>query len=114
MATNILGKAFVLSIVSTVIEKKVLPKFGLDFLQEPSTIVPSLPRGYGLLIIVLGITYIWILNIGFMTVGPARSKYSALAQKEDEKDVQERYAYPNLYARKYCYYRAHARTHTLL
>lgn len=101
MASERLGKALLLAVISTIVEKKVLPVFGLGFLQEPSAVVPSLPRGFGLPIIILGTTYIWLLKIGFLDVGPARSKYSQLAEKDGEKDVQERYAYPNLYARTY-------------
>jgi len=39
----------------------------------------------------------WILMYGFK-VGAARKKYIALAKKDGEKDIEERYAYPNLYA----------------
>uniref|UniRef100_A0A6U0HIL5 Glutathione transferase n=1 Tax=Helicotheca tamesis TaxID=374047 RepID=A0A6U0HIL5_9STRA len=39
----------------------------------------------------------WVLAHG-MKVGKARAKYIELAKKDGEKDVEERYALPNLYA----------------
>ncbi|EED88537.1 predicted protein [Thalassiosira pseudonana CCMP1335] len=39
----------------------------------------------------------WALSHGF-TVGQARTKYAELARKDGEKDVDERYLLPNLYA----------------
>jgi hypothetical protein len=99
MASNILANASFLALAATFVEKKVLPLVGSDFLLEPSTVAPSLPRGFGLTVLILSATYIWILSVG-MEVGKARAKYSKLAVKDGEKDVEERYAYPNLYARK--------------
>jgi hypothetical protein len=46
--------------------------------------------------ILLG-TGFWALLQGF-AVGKARSKYAELARKDGEKDVDERYLLPNLYA----------------
>ena len=46
--------------------------------------------------ILLG-TGFWTLAHGF-TVGRARTKYAELAKKDGEKDVDERYMLPNLYA----------------
>ncbi|KAL7527157.1 hypothetical protein ACHAWF_002058 [Thalassiosira exigua] len=42
-------------------------------------------------------TGFWTLAHGFK-VGRARTKYAELAKKDGEKDVDERFSYPNLYA----------------
>ena len=47
-------------------------------------------------LILLG-TGFWALMHGF-AVGAARAKYAELARKDGEKDVDERYLLPNLYA----------------
>ncbi|KAG7340400.1 MAPEG family protein [Nitzschia inconspicua] len=92
-----LATALLYALASTFVEKKVLPSIGWKgFLEEPSPLL-NLPRAYGLLMIILGFTYIWVLMLG-MKVSQARNKYLKLAEKDGEKDVQERYAYPNLYA----------------
>lgn len=58
----------------------------------------GLPRLFGLTPLALtGISF-WILTHGLLKVGKARKKYSDLAKKDGEKDVDERYALPNLYA----------------
>jgi len=103
-------KAILLALVSTLLEQTVLPKIGLGFLLEPGGTPTSvlvepplpmaasfLPAGYGLVIAVLTITYLWVLMVG-MSVGASRAKYSALAEKDGEKDVAERFQLPNLYA----------------
>jgi hypothetical protein len=92
-----LGEALFYSLAATFVEKKVLPSIGLSFLQEP-TYLFALPRSYGLLVLILSVTYLWVLMLG-MTVSHSRQKYMSLAEKDGEKDIEERYAYPNLYAR---------------
>lgn len=47
-------------------------------------------------LLILG-TGFWVVLHGF-EVGKARKKYMALASKDGEADVPERYDYPNLYA----------------
>jgi len=107
------ANAFLVALACTFVEQTIVPKIGLGFLLEqggtpPWSEIPSLepplphaaqflPAGYGLVIIVVTITYLWVLMVG-MGVGSARTKYSALAQKDGEKDVAERYQLPNLYA----------------
>jgi len=102
-----------MALASTLVEQTILPRIGLGFLLEPGgsppwsktpSIEPTLPltasylpSGYGLVIAVVTITYLWVMMLG-MTVGAARSKYSALAEKDGEKNVVERYQLPNLYA----------------
>lgn len=93
-----LGEALFYSLSATFIEKKIFPKIGLGFLAD-ETYLFHLPRGYGLLVLVLSITYLWVLMQG-IAVAHARADYMAKAEKDGEKDVKERYAYPNLYARE--------------
>ena len=47
-------------------------------------------------LILCGVSF-WSLNYGFLVVGNARRKYMELAKKDGEKDVDERYSFPNLY-----------------
>jgi hypothetical protein len=96
MAASFLLKGLALALAGSFIEDKFLPQ-SLEFLTEPSTAVAGLPRGFGLTVLVLCFSYFWLLAHG-MSVGSARSKYIALAKKDGEKDVEERYALPNLYA----------------
>ena len=95
--------AFGLALSATFVEQTVLPKIGLGFLLEKAG-GPSagsfLPAGYGLVILITTVTYLWALIYG-MSVGKARLEYAELAQKDGEKDVEERYKLPNLYARKW-------------
>lgn len=103
-------KAILIAIISTLLEQTILPKIGLGFLLEPGgtpisalvepplpMVASFLPAGYGLVIVVLTITYLWLTVVG-MTVGESRAKYIALAEKDGEKNVAERYEIPNLYA----------------
>jgi hypothetical protein len=110
-----IANAFLVALACTFVEQTVLSKIGLGFLLEPGGTPPwrelpslepplplashFLPCGYGLVIMVVTVTYLWVLMVG-MGVGSARAKYSALAQKDGEKDVVERYQLPNLYARE--------------
>merc|ERR1711971_1171824 len=84
------AKALGLGLGLAAVEKLLLPPAGLGFLT-------TVPRGYGLVIGVISVTYLWVLMLG-MKVGAARSKYSALAEKDGEKEIAERYQLPNLYA----------------
>lgn len=119
MSSERLGKALFMALASTFVEQKILPKIGFGFLTEQGGVPPSftkaakaaaaaseiplpmsssfLPCGYGLVIAVVTITHLWLLMTG-MSVGAARRKYVKLAEKDGEKNVSERYEYPNLYA----------------
>jgi len=115
MSSDRVAKAFLVAIASTFVEQIILPKIGLGFLLEQGGFPPPfgkkttlmepslplaasfLPCGYGLVIMVVSITHLWVLMVG-MSVGSARSKYSSLAEKDGEKNVPERYELPNLYA----------------
>jgi len=92
-------KAIILAVAFTLAEQALLPKIGLGFLLEsgatPSTVY--LPCGYGLVIMIVTYTYFWVLLVG-MGIGKARQEYSELAEKDGEKQVEERYKLPNLYA----------------
>lgn len=95
-----IAKALALSLTSTLLEQTVLPKIGFGRLLEKGGSVASfLPAGYGLVILVTTVTYLWVLMLG-MKCGAARTKYIELAEKDGEKEVEERYKLPNLYARK--------------
>ena len=112
---NRFAKAIFIALASTFLEQSILPKIGLGFLLEPGGTPPTiatalvepplplaasfLPAGYGLVILVLSFTYLWMLVLG-LSIGAARNKYSALAEKDGEKDVAERYQLPSLYARE--------------
>ena len=93
-----LGEALFYSLTATFVEQKVLPHIGLAFLREPTYLL-GLPRAYGLLVLVLAITFLWVMMLGF-AVAQARVKYMDKAEKDGEELVKERYAYPNLYARE--------------
>jgi len=58
----------------------------------------GLPQAFGMTPVILSGMSFWILMHGFVVVNNARKKYSALAEKDGEKDVNERFGYPNLYA----------------
>jgi glutathione S-transferase len=68
----------------------------VPFLYEPSEVMPALPRAFGFLLFLLSAFGFWMLIFGFQ-VGQARKKYRALAEKADEKDLDQ-YDLPNLYA----------------
>lgn len=91
------AKPIALSLFASLVEKKGLPKTPLAVLGEESSF-GGLPRGFGLVTVILTVTCLWMLIYGFMAVGDARSKYKELAKKDGEKDVEERYSFPNLYA----------------
>ena len=56
----------------------------------------GLTRAVGVPMLVTSGALFWLTLYGF-TVGAARTKFAALAKKDGEKDVDERYALPNLY-----------------
>lgn len=75
------------------LESKYAPDLGLHVVGTS-----GLPKAFGATPFILTCMSFWVLMHGFMVVGAARAKYSELAVKDGEKDVPERYAYPNLYA----------------
>mmetsp|Transcript_15481 Transcript_15481/g.35451 ORF Transcript_15481/g.35451 Transcript_15481/m.35451 type:complete len:210 (+) Transcript_15481:453-1082(+) len=99
-------KAIIIAGASTFVERRILPETGLGFLSLPSPPRPGttplnsasfLPCGYGLVIVIVAYTYLWLMLTGFTVTG-ARTRYSELAEKDGEKDVEQRYKLPNLYA----------------
>lgn len=69
-------------------------KFGVKNTAGPA----GLSSLFGLTPMILIGTGFWVTVHGFMVVGKARGKYMELAKRDDEKDVDERYGLPNLYA----------------
>ena len=86
----IIVKSVAASLVSTVLETKYGPDLG-----EGSM---GLPKLFGVSPVILTGLGFWVLMHGFLVVGPARGKYMKLAKEAGEKDVEERYALPNIYA----------------
>lgn len=78
------------SLLGAFSETKYAPHLGTGSLGLP-TLFGATP------LMLTGFSF-WALLHGFMVVGPARSKYMKLAKEAGEKDVEERYALPNLYA----------------
>lgn len=98
------AKSLAAALAATYVEHKFLPAIGLGYLLETSDSSSSsslagayLPAGYGLVIAVVVVSYLWVLSVG-MGVGFKRYKYKELAEKDGEKDVDARYLLPNLYA----------------
>lgn len=79
----------------------------VSMLAESHYVTPALALGTGSLglpklfgvtpLILTGMSF-WCLMHGFLVVGRSRSKFIELAKKDGEKDVEERYGLPNLYA----------------
>jgi len=69
-------------------------KYGPDLGSGPL----GLPTLFGVTPLSLTAISFWSLLHGFLVVGRARSKYIKLAKEAGEKEVDERYALPNLYA----------------
>jgi len=58
----------------------------------------GLPTLFGATPLILTAISFWSLLHGFLVVNQARSKYIKLAKEAGEKEVDERYDLPNLYA----------------
>lgn len=83
-------KSFAAGLAGTFLETKFGPDLGAGSL--------GLPRLFGLTPAILTGTSFWVLLHGFLVVGRSRSKYMKLAEEDGEKEVEERYGLPNLYA----------------
>ena len=83
-------KCFAAGLAGTYLETNFGPNLGTGSLGLPSLfgITPAILTG----------TSFWVLTHGFMVVGQSRSKYMKLAEEDGEKEVEERYGLPNLYA----------------
>mmetsp|Transcript_22884 Transcript_22884/g.30410 ORF Transcript_22884/g.30410 Transcript_22884/m.30410 type:complete len:194 (+) Transcript_22884:91-672(+) len=84
-----LVKVAALSIAGTYAERKYGPPDTSGFLGVSNL--------FGLTPAILSGLSFWVVVHG-MKVGKARGKYMELAKKDGEKDVEERYDLPNLYA----------------
>lgn len=93
MATKIFGTAIPSALGFVYIERIILPGL-VPALFKPSTIM-GLSRAVGVPIIATTIAAFWLTIYGF-SVGDARKKYMEKAKKDGEKDVETRYALPNL------------------
>ena len=83
-------KSIAAGLAGTYLETKFGPNLGTGSL--------GLPRLFGITPAILTGTSFWILLHGFLVVGQSRSKYMKLAEADGEKEVEERYGLPNLYA----------------
>lgn len=84
MSSLLIFKSSAMAVVGSLAESKFVtdsPHF------SRSGVTPMILMGLGF----------WVTAQGF-TVGQARKKYTELALKDGEKDVEERYGLPNLYA----------------
>ena len=79
----------------TYVEKKILPSLLPKALFEASE-VAGLPRAFGLVLLLLVLSAMWIVIHG-LKVGGLRKKYAAKAEKDGEANVEYRYGLPNLY-----------------
>jgi len=94
---SLLTYSFSAGAVLVFLEEKFLKKY-LSYLYEQSEKLNSIPRGYGLVIainvVVGGFT---IMSLGFR-VAKARSVFIEKAKATGDKDAEERFSYPKLYA----------------
>ena len=88
-------QALTIALGGAYVEVNYLPA-ALAFLREPASSSSGLMKGYGLVVGAWTLIGLWILLLG-LSVGGARKKYIEKAKKDGEKDVEERYALPNLY-----------------
>ena len=83
-------KCFAAGLAGTYLETNFGPTLGTGSL--------GLPRLFGVTPAILTGTSFWVLMHGFFVVGKSRAKYMKLAEEDGEKEVEERYGLPNLYA----------------
>lgn len=88
-------KSFAAGLLGSYLESKFEPAAILGLAGEGPA---GLPRAYGITPVILSGMSFWVLLHGFLVVNTARSKYTKQAKTDGEKDVEERYGYPNLYA----------------
>jgi MAPEG family len=90
--------------MASLLLKSATLAFGGSFLESkygpsPNTDGPlGLSTYAGLTPLIFTYMSWWSLSYGFLVVGKARSKAIEQAKKDGEKDVDERYGLPNLYA----------------
>jgi len=89
-------KALALALGGAYAEVNYLPA-ALSFLRDPASSSSALMKGFGLVVGIWTLIGLWVLILG-LSVGGARKTYIEKAKKDGEKDVEERYALPNLYA----------------
>ena len=90
---NVMGS----TLGAIVFEERILKKY-LEVLYAPSDKVTTVPKAYGLVIAINVIAGGYaILHLGFK-VGKARETYKAKAIEEGDKEAEERFSLPKLYA----------------
>jgi hypothetical protein len=87
MSATFFLKSAAAAAVGCVAEKKYASNLGIND-EAMFMVTPTILLGVGF----------WTFVHGMTVVGPARGKYMELAKKDGEKDVEERYGLPNLYA----------------
>ena len=96
MAAKIFGTAIPSALGFAYLEKAVLPSL-LPSLFTPSSLLGGVvSKACGVPLLLTCGACFWLTLHGF-SVGSARTKYMELARKDGEKDVDNRYALPNLY-----------------
>ena len=100
MAATLIGQGLALTAGLTYLESKVLPGI-LPSLFQPSSVLPSLPKAFGLVVGAVAVSGFWLTLYG-MKVGSKRKEFMAKAEKDGEKDVEARYSLPNLYVEGTC------------
>ena len=91
----IVGKSFAVGLAGAFLESKYQPA---SMLGRGATSTSGLPQAFGITPLILSGMSFWILVHGFSAVNSARKRFSEQAKKDGEKDVDERYGLPNLYA----------------
>ena len=96
MAARVFGVAIPSALGFVYLECAVLPAL-LPWLFAASPLLGgAVPRAAGVPLLLLCAACLWLTMHGF-SVGAARAEYRELARKDGEKDVDSRYALPNLY-----------------
>ena len=96
MASTIMLPSALMGIGFPILESKVLPATPLSFILGPSEALGGRPKAFGLCLGIMSAAGFWVTMYGF-SVGGARKKCKEMAAKNGEKDVEDRYSYPNLY-----------------
>ena len=96
MAAKIFGTAIPSALGFAYLEKAVLPSLLPSLFTFSSLLGGVVSKACGVPLLLTCGACFWLTLHGF-SVGYARTKYMELARKDGEKDVDNRYALPNLY-----------------
>ena len=92
--TKLFAQLPFLSLVPGYLELYVLPQYAPALTSVSSS---GLPRAAGAVLALHVVAGVWIVVWGLASVGAKRKHYMEKARKDGEKDVDTRYALPNLY-----------------